>query len=201
MKNEKQIVLFLAKNTSYNEVQLAARLNENFPDLGSPMTIPFDEKNPNAPIIVFNKGVINLTMNYNDVSFIYNRETEKENDVLMLEIVSFLEESLRFVRLGYVTTYNHTKVERENFIENVFKDRKMITSEFQLSWYTSSLIDSVKVNVWERHLTDIMNKVEFVSIFDINTPIEEENNISSDFLNSFLKKCDKDIKDRMNDRF
>ena len=131
----------------------------------------------------------------------YNRETEKENDELMLEIVSFLEESLRFVRLGYVTTYNHTKVERENFIENVFKDRKMITSEFQLSWYTSSLIDSVKVNVWERHLTDIMNKVEFVSIFDINTPIDEENNINSDFLSSFLKKCDKDIKDRMNDRF
>ncbi len=201
MKNEKQIVLFLAKNTDYNEVQLAARLNENFPDLGSPMTIPFDEKNPGAPIIVFNQGKINLTMNYNDVSFIYNRETEKENDDLMLEIVSFLEESLRFVRLGYVTTYIHSKVERENFIENVFKDRKMITSEFQLSWYTSSLIDSVKVNVWERHLTDIMNKVEFVSIFDINTPIEEENNINSDFLNSFLKKCDKDIKDRMNDRF
>ncbi len=201
MKNEKQIVLFLAKNTDYNEVQLAARLNENFPDIGSPMTIPFDEKNPGAPIIVFNQGKINLTMNYNDVSFIYNRETEKENDDLMLEIVSFLEESLRFVRLGYVTTYIHSKVERENFIENVFKDRKMITSEFQLSWYTSSLIDSVKVNVWERHLTDIMNKVEFVSIFDINTPIEEENNINSDFLNSFLKKCDKDIKDRMNDRF
>ena len=201
MKNEKQIVLFLAKNTDYNEVQLAAKLNENFPDLGSPITIPFNEKNPGAPLIVFNKGVINLTMNYNDVSFIYNRETEKENDELMLEIVSFLEESLRFVRLGYVTTYNHTKVERENFIENVFKDRKMITSEFQLSWYTSSLIDSVKVNVWERHLTDIMNKVEFVSIFDINTPIDEENNINSDFLSSFLKKCDKDIKDRMNDRF
>ena len=201
MKNEKQIVLFLAKNTDYNEVQLAARLNESFPDLGSPITIPFDEKNPGAPIIVFNKGKINLTMNYNDVSFIYNRENEKENDELMLEIVSFLEDVLRFVRLGYVTTYNHTKVERENFIENVFKDRKMITSEFQLSWYTSSLIDSVKVNVWERHLTDIMNKVEFVSIFDINTPIEEENNITSEFLSSFLKKCDKDIKDRMNDRF
>ena len=201
MKNEKQIVLFLAKNTDYNEVQLAAKLNENFPDLGSPITIPFNEKNPGAPLIVFNKGVMNLSMNYNDVSFIYNRETEKENDILMLEIVSFLEELLRFVRLGYVTTYNHTKVERENFIENVFKDRKMITSEFQLSWYTSSLIDSVKVNVWERHLTDIMNKVEFVSIFDINTPIDEENNINSDFLSSFLKKCDKDIKDRMNDRF
>ena len=201
MKNEKQIVLFLAKNTNYNEVQLAARLNENFPLLGSPMTVPFDEKNPGAPIIVFNQGKINLTMNFNDVSFIYNRDTEKENDELLLEIVSFLEESLRFVRLGYVTTYNHTKEERKNFIENVFKDRKMITSEFQLSWYTSSLIDSVKVNVWERHLTDIMNKVEFVSIFDINTPIEEENNITSEFLNSFLKKCDKDIKDRMNDRF
>ena len=201
MKNEKQIVLFLAKNTDYNEVQLAAKLNENFPDLGSPMTMPFNEKNPGAPLIVFNKGVITLSMNYNDVSFIYNRETENENDPLMLEIVSFLEESFRFVRLGYVTTYNHTKVERENFIENVFKDRKMITSEFQLSWYASSLIDSVKVNVWERHLTDIMNKVEFVSIFDINTPIDEENNISSEFLSSFLKKCDKDIKDRMNDRF
>ena len=201
MKDEKQIVLFFEKNTTYNEVQLAAKLNEKFPELDSPITMPFNGQNVSSPLIVFTKGKINLTLNYNDVSFIYNRENEEENDNLFLEIMEYLEEDFSFSRLGYVTTYNHTEKERKNFKENVFKDQRMINSEFQLSWYTESLIDSVKVNVWERHLTDMMNNVEFLSIFDINTPINEKYNINSEFVKDFLKKCDKFIKDRINDRF
>ena len=43
----------------------------------------------------------------------------------------------------------------------------MLAKEFNLAWYKSELIDSVRVNVWERHLTDMLNKVEFISIIGI----------------------------------
>jgi hypothetical protein len=49
------------------------------------------------------------------------------------------------------------------------------------------------VNVWEREMTDLMNGVELLSVYDINTPIDEEYNISSEFVKSFLKACDKYI--------
>ena len=42
-------------------------------------------------------------------------------------------------------------------------------------------------------MTDMMNKVELVSIFDINTPMNEIYNITSDFLRDFIKQCDKYI--------
>ena len=74
----------------------------------------------------------------------------------------------------------------------------MINSEFQLSWYRKELIDSVSVNVWEKDLTDTMKGIELVSIFDINTPVDEAYNINSDFLRDFIKKCDKYIENRDN---
>ena len=54
----------------------------------------------------------------------------------------------------------------------------------------------VSVNVWEKEMTDIMNGVEFVSVYDINTPIDEVYNITSEFLSDFLKQCDKYILNR-----
>ena len=60
-----------------------------------------------------------------------------------------------------------------------------------MSWYKKELIDSVLVNVWEREMTDLMNGVMLLSVFDINTPIDEQYNISSEFLRDFLKKCDR----------
>ena len=93
--------------------------------------------------------------------------------------------------MGYISTFLHTKKERENCINNVFKDKDMIESEFQLSWYKKELIDSVSVNVWQRNMTDIINNVDFVTVFDINTPIDEVYNITSEFLKDFIKQCDK----------
>ena len=90
-----------------------------------------------------------------------------------------------------IKTFLHSKKEKEKFIEKVFTDKDLIDNEFQLSWYKKELIDSVSVNVWQRNMTDMMNKVDFVTIFDINTPIDEVYNITSSFLDEFLKKCDK----------
>ena len=202
MKNEKQIVLFLKKNTTFNQTQLAAKMNEKFEELGNPAIIPPNEKDPNQPLIIFNQGVMNLTLNYNDLSFIfYEEEQEKLND-LIIEIVEFLEDySLDFVRLGYVSTFLNTKKERDNFKKNMFKDENLMNDDFQISWYKKESIDSVVVNVWERHFTDLNNNIDFVSIFDINSPMEEEYNISSTFLDDFLKECNKYIEKKQNTRY
>ena len=200
MREEKRIVLFLEKYEPFNKEELTKELEEKFPQLGKAMVRPVSSVVKNLPLIIFNKGIINLAINKRDVSFTYERK-DKEAEKLFLEIMSFLEESFSFVRIGYVSSFEHTKKEKENFIENVFLDKKMITGEFQLAWHKNELIDSVKVNVWERHLTDMMRGLEFISIFDINTPIDEKNNINSDFVENFIKKCDKFIRDRINDRF
>jgi len=200
MKNERQIVLFLKKNTNFNQTQIAAKLNEKFSELGNPIILPSNEKEPNQPLIIFNQGILNLTINYNDVSFVFFEENKENVEKLIYEIINILEDySLDFVRFGYVSTYLGTKKEREIFKEKVFKIDNVINDDFQLSWYTKELIDSVSVNVWERHFTDFANNVELVSIFDINTPMEEEYNISSDFIENFIKKCDKYINKKMND--
>ena len=200
MKNERQIELFLKKNTSFNQTQIAAKLNEKFSELGNPVILPPNDKNPNQPLIIFNQGLLNLTLNYNDVSFVFFEENKDKVEELMYEIITMLEDySLDFVRFGYVSTYLGTKKEKEIFKEKVFKIDNMINDDFQLSWYTKELIDSVSVNVWERHFTDFANNVELVSIFDINTPMEEEFNITSDFIENFIKKCDKHINKKMNE--
>lgn len=201
MKNERQIVLFLKKKTEFNQTQLAAKLNERFPELGNPVTLPLNENDPNQPLIIFNQGSLNFSINYNDASFIFFEENKDKVDKLIIEMIEFLEDfDLDFVRMGYVSTHINSKEEREKFKEKIFKNDNLINDDFQLAWYKKELIDSVSVNVWERHFTDFAQKIEFVSIYDINTPVEEEYNISSDFINSFLKKCDKYIDSKKKER-
>lgn len=197
MKDEKQLVLFFSKGTVVDGVELAAKLSSKFSFLGQPVVIPYNANNPDQPLIIFNQGIISLTVNPNDISFIYKSEEHSKlyDDIMdIIEHFEYLDYS--FERMGYISTFLHSKKEREKFKSNVFKDDDMITSEFQLSWYTKELIDSVSVNVWEREMTDMMNKVDLVSIFDINTPIDEVYNINSEFLRDFIKKCDKYIKNR-----
>lgn len=200
MKDEKQIVLFIKKGFMYDNTKLASMLNEQFTELGNPVVIPFDTKHIDQPLIIFNQGKILLTMNYNDVSIIYRSNDDMFD--LTMNIIDFLEENdFDFIRFGYISTHICTDKERENFIENTFKNSEAIKADFNLSWYSKELIDSVSVNVWQRKLTDFANKVPFVSIFDINTPIDEEYNISSEFVNNFIKKCDKYIEKKEKEMF
>lgn len=201
MKNQKQIVLFLKKNTHFNQTRLAAKLNEKFIQLGNPLILPPNEKDLNQPLIIFNQGMITLTINYNEISFIFSEERKQEENQLLVEIIELFENlDLDFIRMGYISTYINGKKEKERFKEKIFKEEKLINDDFQLAWYTKELIDSVSVNVWERYFTDFHNNLELVSIFDINTPVEEEYNISSEFIETFLKKCDKFIEEKLKDR-
>ena len=199
MKDENQLVLFFKNGTKVDSVSLAKELKDNFSLLGDPVVLPFNPNNTREPLIIFNRGKINLTVGVNDVSFIYYANDNKELFNTIIEIVECFENlDYSFERMGYVKTILHSKKEREKFKENVFKDKDLIESEFQLSWYKKELIDSVKVNVWHKELTDIINNVELVTIFDINTPIDEVYYITSDFLKEFIKECDKyvDKKDK-----
>ena len=194
MKDEKQLVLFFNEGIKIDNTLLAAKLKEKFEILKDPIVIPFNKNNPNQPLILFNRGKLQLSVSIFDVSIIYNSELHKELYDTLIEIVELFENlDYSFVRMGYISTFLHSKKEREIFKGNVFKDKTMVESEFQLSWYKKELIDSVSVNVWKKALTDIINKVEFVTIYDINTPMDEKYNITSEFLSDFIKKCDKYI--------
>lgn len=191
MKNERQIVLFLKKGSTFNQTQIAAKINEKFIELGNPIILPLNDKDINQPLIIFNQGIINITMNYSEISFVFLEEKYSECFKMMIEIIDLLNDfDLDFIRFGYISTYIGTSSNRKKFNSNMFKDDSIIKDDFQLAWYSKTTIDSVLVNVWERHFTDFIANIDFVSIFDINTPIEEEYNINADFLNSFLKKCD-----------
>lgn len=197
MKEEKQFVLFFSKGTRIDNTQLAAKLSSKFEMLGNALVIPFDQRNPAQPLILFNQGPIQLTVNIADISFIYDAEKHKEYFDTIVEIIEYFEDlDYSFERFGYISTIFHTKEEKEVFLEKVFKDKEMISSEFQLSWYNKELINSVSVNVWEREMTDLMNNVELVSVFDINTPIDEVYNITSDFVKDFVKHCDRYIENK-----
>ncbi len=197
MKEEKQLVLFFSKGTRIDSANLAAKLKNKFEQLGEPAVIPFNPNNPNQPLIVFDQGKINLTIGISDVSLIYQSENHsKYYDTIIGIIECFEDMDYSFERFGYISTILHDKKEKEKFISNIFKDENMVSSEFQFSWYTKELIDSVSVNVWEREMTDLMNNIELVSVFDINTPMNEVYNITSDFLRDFIKQCDKYIENK-----
>ena len=197
MKDEKQLMLFFKKGTKLDTIALASKLKEKFTLLGEPHIIPLNKNNLSQPLIVFNKGDINLTVTFYDVSFVYNREDDDKCYDNMINILGCFEElDYSFTRMGYISTRFHSKKDKERFKDKVFKDPDMFSSEFQLSWYKKELIDSVSVNVWEREMTDLVNGVELVSVYDINTPIDEEYYISSEFVRDFIKKCDKYISNR-----
>ena len=197
MKDEKQIVLFFSKGTVVDSTQLAAKLNAKFPMLGDALVIPFDQNNPTQPLILFNRGEIQLTVGIRDISFIYKSEKHKEFFKEIIDMIGFFEElEYSFERFGYISTFLHTREDRKKFIKNTFKDEDMIKSDFNLSWYSKELVNSVSVNVWEKEISDLMNNVELVSIYDINSPIDEVYNITSEFMEEFIKHCDKYLENR-----
>ena len=197
MKDEKQLVLFFKQGTEVDSVDLASKLTKRFECLKDPIVLPFNPENPNQPLIVFERGDIKLTVGIVDISFTCLNEIYKKEYNTIIEIIEFFEEEdFSFERMGYISTFIHNKKEKELFKKYVFKEDSPVDSEFQVSWYKKELIDSVSVNVWQKGITDMINHTELVSIYDINTPIDEPYNISSEFLKDFLKKCDKYIEEQ-----
>ena len=197
MKGEKQLVLFFRQGTEINNVELASLLSSKFECLKDPIVLPFNENNPSQPLIVFERGDIKLAVSISDVSFSYDKKIHKEVYDIIIEMIEYFEElDISFERMGYISTFIHNKSDKDKFKKSIFNDNSPIDSEFQVSWYRKELIDSVSVNVWIKGITDMINRVEFVSVYDINTPIDEVYNISGEFLKDFLKQCDKYIEEK-----
>ncbi len=193
-QEEKQIVLFFKRGTMIESPQLAAKLNEKFPALLDPIVLPVNEKDLSQPLVIFNRGIFSLTISLTDMSIIYKADKHKEYFNTVVEIIECLEElDYSFERLGYLSTIFHDRKDKEKFVKNMFKENKLIDTDFNLSWYSRELIDSVAVNVWQKEITDPTSQNDLVTVFDINTPKGEAYNISSEFVNSFIKKCDKYI--------
>lgn len=198
MKNEKQVVLFLKPNTIFNQTQIAAKMTEKFSELGNPMILPPNDNDKAQALIIFNQGVMNVSINYNDVSMVFFEEEKDACNKLVVDLIDFFTDySFDFVRMGYISTFLNGKKERESFKKKMFASDDIINDDFQLAWYSKESIDSVLVNVWERYFTDFNQNIDLVTIFDINTPIDEEYNISSEFVGNFLKKCDKFIENKL----
>ena len=197
MNDEKQLVLFFRQGTEINNVSLASELSSKFELLKEPVVLPFNANNPNQPLIVFEQGDIKLFVSISDISFSYNSELHKELYDTVMDIIEYFEElDISFERMGYISTFIHNKEDKEKFRKNIFNEKASIDSEFQVSWYNKELIDSVSVNVWIKGITDMINHVEVVSVYDINTPFDEVYNISGEFLRNFIKQCDKYIEDK-----
>jgi len=198
MKEEKQLVLFFREGTEIDSSFLAKKLNEKFSFLEDPIMLPFNQNDPRGPLIIFERGLIKLLVSVTDITFTYDKDKHKEVYDTVMEIIEYFEElDYSFERMGYISTFLHDKKEKEIFKEKIFNDNSPIESEFQVSWYKKELIDSVSVNVWIKGITDMINKVDLLTVYDINTPIDEVYNISSEFLKDFIKQCDKyiDIKE------
>ena len=134
MKNEKQIVLFLKKNSNFNQTQIAAKINEKFIELGNPIILPINNKDLSQPLIIFNQGIINLTMNYNEVSFVLLEENYDKCFETMIEIIELLQYfSMDFVRLGYISTFIGDTLQKDNFKNIMFKKDSIILAQFNPS--------------------------------------------------------------------
>ena len=194
MKDEKQLVLFFREGVEIDNVELASKLSKKFECLKDPIVIPFNPNSPRQPLIIFERGKLKLSVSISEISFTYFNTEHKNLYDTVMEIIEYFEElDMSFERMGYISTFLHTSKEKEKFKKIIFNDKAPIDSEFQVSWYKKELIDSVSVNVWIKGITDMMNNIDFVSVYDINTPIDEVYNISCEFLRDFIKQCDKYI--------
>lgn len=195
MVEDRQLVLFF--NNSYDINLIADILVRKFSFLNEVLVIPPTEEN--APNIVFQKGEVKLTIfrKYLNLNYLINFDFD-----LIIEIIETLEnEGFVFNRMGYISIYFHKIDEKIKFIENSFKKEEKRNQEFQLYRYSSDLIDSVKVNVVEIEKTNPEKDLPMITIFDINTPVDEIYNITSSFLGDFIKECDKYAKNVVRKNF
>ena len=93
MKEEKQLVLFFSKGTKIESTDLAAKLANKFQILKDPAVIPFNPNNPGQPLIIFNQGLIKLSVNIADISFIYDSENHKKYYDTIMNIIECFEDS------------------------------------------------------------------------------------------------------------
>ena len=113
-QEEKQIVVFFKRGTMVESTKLAAKLSERFPGLLDPIVLPINEKDLSQPLVIFNRGIFNLTITLTDMSFIYKANKHKDYFSIIVDILTCLEElDYSFERLGYLSTIFHDRKDKE----------------------------------------------------------------------------------------
>lgn len=189
MNKDVQIVLFFKNNTNYNATKLAATINEKIETLQEAMVLPQNATKKEEPIILFNQNKeYQLTLNYETMTFMYYQENAKKGKEILLQLLEIVEEEeLEFIRIGYITSFEleHKKVKKAKELFFALEEVKE-AEDFQLAWYSPVILKASKVNLWQKYLTDSMQTDKLIAIFDINTPVEEEYNITIDFVKDYL---------------
>ena len=188
MNKDVQVVLFFKKDTFYNANQIAALINNEIEDLGEAMVLPQNAQKKDEPIILFQNPKFQLTLNYETMTLMYYQENSKEGKKILLDLLElFDKEDLSFIRIGYITTYELEHKWIKKFKEKFFAMEEVQSSEdFQLAWYSPILLKGTKINLWQKYLTDSMQTNKLIVIYDVNTPVDEEYNISTEFVHDYL---------------
>lgn len=189
MENNIQIGLFFNRDHYFDTVLLAGKFKAKVPDLGDGVVIPYNGES-NAPLIIFDNSIqVKLLVFANHVLITLPVNQELFFKKNLKAIINVLEkEKIALTRIGYLKTITLGEQESVLFRNNAFDDNEILhADEYQVSYYKLIKINELNVNCWKKYLTD---KNKFTISFDLNTLMEEEQNIDYDFVISFMKDSD-----------
>lgn len=199
MNDNIQVVLFIKGGTLYNPKKIANKIQDKIPELGTPLHLPLNKEEYSAPLLIYKENrQINFSASLNTISVLYEEENERKNKGIILEIMDIFEsEDITFDRIGYISTKGHTLKEVKNIKNKLFKDPEVLeSSDFQIGWYNPISLNGTKANCWQRYFPDV--EVEkLISVFDINTPKDDNYNITRDFVETFINDANRYVESKI----
>lgn len=196
MKNSIQIVLFFEKDTAYNVSKIASLINEKFSDIGNPILLPFNgmQENANIPYIIFNQNQnINLMANFQSISIMLFNEMMDRKDEFIKLVFSIFNDVV-FVRMGFIVN----KVLDRSAISDISSETScndivLLSKDFKIAWLNEIQIDNLNVNMWKSYLTDNNNTDSILCVYDFNTCIEDNLQLSEKKVTEFINLCDNKV--------
>ncbi len=194
MDNNIQIALFFDQTYYIDTVLIAGKLKEKIELLGEGTVLPYD-KNAKTPIVIFdNSEQIRLLIFTNQVLITF-----------LTDEMSFIEKNLKIIfdllkkikmnisRIGYIKTITLGLQEATLFKNNAFDDNEILhADEYLVSYYKLVKINKINVNCWKKYST---NNNDFIISFDLNTLVDEDQNVDYNYTISYIKSCNKYIEE------
>jgi len=194
-----QIVLFFKPNTSFNPNQIAASINKKNSILGNAVVLPVNQNEPNMPIIIFNENKdVNLTVTSISTSLIFFEKDLQTHKKTIIDILNIFDHnSVSFSRIGIIITRSLPPSAIKKLKTTIFKDEEIIEADdFLIAWHNTILLDGTKYNCWERYFINSESK-NLMSLFDINTPMEETYYINEDFIDKCITQSIKYVNNKI----
>lgn len=194
MENNIQIGLFFNRDHYFDTILLASKFKEKVEDLGDGAVIPYNG-DISSPLIIFDNSIqIKLMVFANHVLITLPVNQEIFFKKNLKSIIDVLEkEKIELTRIGYLKTIILGEQESILFKNNAFDDNEILhADEYQVSYYKLIKINNLNVNCWKKYMTD---KSKFIISFDLNTLMEEEQNIDYNYVINYIKNCDNYIEE------